>query len=84
MASVPYVSVQPDYPEVVKDVAEGKIPSEKTWLSVYASNAPEASVHARLVVEQAAGGNTVLKSDTSALQVEPRKVCILPLRVQEC
>lgn len=76
MASVPYISVQPDYPEVLQDVMDGRVESEKAWLSVYASNAPDESVHARLTVARDSSdrSRTTLKPDTSRVEVHPLKV----------
>lgn len=48
MAALPYISIQPNYPEVFSDVSSSTIPAEKVWLSYYSSNAPSSSVHLKL------------------------------------
>lgn len=78
-SSVPYISVQPDYLDVFQDVRAGKVSAETAWLSVYASNASDASIHARVAVNCDADGNAQLKSDTSAIDLHPVSVCLLPV-----
>lgn len=50
MAALPYVSVQPNYPEVFADVASSSIQVEKIWLSYYSTNSPSGSVHTKLTL----------------------------------
>ncbi|PWY99882.1 hypothetical protein BCV70DRAFT_200793 [Testicularia cyperi] len=52
MASLPYISVQPNLPEVVQDIASDSsdIQVEKVWISAYALNSPSGSIHAKVPV----------------------------------
>lgn len=52
MATLPYISVQPNYAEVFSDISSSTIAAEKAWLSYYASNAPSSSVHIKLPLIQ--------------------------------
>ncbi|CBQ72479.1 conserved hypothetical protein [Sporisorium reilianum SRZ2] len=52
MATLPYISVQPNFSEVFSDVSSSTIAAEKVWLSYYASNAPSSSVHVKLPLIQ--------------------------------
>ncbi|PPQ99585.1 hypothetical protein CVT24_005164 [Panaeolus cyanescens] len=47
--SLPVVSIQPTFTEVVQEVEEGIIPSEQIWVSCYKTNEPSA--HAKFSVE---------------------------------
>ncbi|KDN53219.1 hypothetical protein K437DRAFT_271738 [Tilletiaria anomala UBC 951] len=51
MAHVPYISVQPTYPAAFADVSQSILPQETAWVSIYAQNAPNASVHGKLLLE---------------------------------
>ena len=48
MSYLPYISVQPNYPEVANDLSSGTIPAERIWLSLYAANSPSGSIHSKL------------------------------------
>ncbi|PWN51288.1 WD40 repeat-like protein [Violaceomyces palustris] len=50
MSSVPYISIQPNYPQVFSDVSSLSVPPENIWLSLYSSNAPSASIHSKLLL----------------------------------
>jgi len=52
MAAIPYISIQPNIPEVFSDISSSTIAGEKVWLSYYASNAPSSSVHVKLALQQ--------------------------------
>lgn len=52
MAAIPYISIQPNYPEVFSDISSSTIAGEKVWLSYYSSNAPSSSVHVKLALQQ--------------------------------
>nr|CDI56947.1 wd40 repeat-like protein [Melanopsichium pennsylvanicum 4]SNX84610.1 related to RPN14 \ len=52
MAAIPYISIQPNYPEVFSDISSSTIATEKVWLSYYSSNAPSSSVHVKLALKQ--------------------------------
>ncbi|CAO1624196.1 unnamed protein product [Parajaminaea phylloscopi] len=52
---LPYSTLQPTYTQVFEDVATRKIISEEAWLSVYAENAPQKSIHATLQLSSVAG-----------------------------
>ncbi|KAJ1020639.1 hypothetical protein NDA16_004032 [Ustilago loliicola] len=52
MAAIPYISIQPNYPEVFSDISSSTIAGEKVWLSYYSSNAPSSSVHVKLPLQQ--------------------------------
>ncbi|PPQ76024.1 hypothetical protein CVT26_005553 [Gymnopilus dilepis] len=47
--TLPVVSIQPTYTEIIHEVQEGLIPYEKIWISCYKSS--EASVHAKVNAE---------------------------------
>ena len=47
--TLPVVTIQNTFPEVIKEVLDGIIPSDKFWVSCY--NAAEPSVYAKVQVE---------------------------------
>ena len=47
--TLPVVTIDPTYPNVVQDVFSGSIPSEKFWVSCYKASHP--SVHAKIKAE---------------------------------
>jgi proteasomal ATPase-associated factor 1 len=47
--SLPVVSVQNTFPQVVQEVEEGLVPDEKFWVSCYKNSEP--SVHAKVNTE---------------------------------
>lgn len=49
MATVPYISLQPTYPQVFTDIAQALVPQEKVWISIYHADRP--SLHSKLVLE---------------------------------
>ncbi|KAE8207000.1 hypothetical protein CF327_g7438 [Tilletia walkeri] len=50
MSCIPYVTVQHDFPQVFDDIAQGTVPAERVWISIYALNAPSASIHSRVLL----------------------------------
>ncbi|EPQ29308.1 uncharacterized protein PFL1_03063 [Pseudozyma flocculosa PF-1] len=48
MSCLPYISLQPNYPDVFGDIASSTVSTEKVWLSAYSANAPSGSIHAKL------------------------------------
>ena len=46
---LPVVTVQPSFTEVIQEVRDGVIPSEKFWVSCYKDSEP--SMHAKVNVE---------------------------------
>lgn len=49
---VPYTTLQPTYSEVHADVLSGSVTAEDVFLSFYADNAPQKSIHATLRLMQ--------------------------------
>ncbi|PWN18042.1 hypothetical protein BCV69DRAFT_314886 [Microstroma glucosiphilum] len=47
---LPYATLQPTYHQVYADILESKVAAENVWLSVYADNAPQKSIHATLTL----------------------------------
>jgi proteasomal ATPase-associated factor 1 len=47
--TLPVVTIQPTFPEVIQEVLDGIIPSDKFWVSCYKTS--ETSVHAKVHVE---------------------------------
>jgi proteasomal ATPase-associated factor 1 len=47
--TLPVVTIQPTFPEVIQEVLDGIIPSDKFWVSCYKTSEP--SVHAKVLVE---------------------------------
>ena len=47
--TLPVVTIQPTFPEVIQEVLDGIIPSDKFWVSCYKTS--ESSVHAKVHVE---------------------------------
>ena len=47
--TLPVVTIQPTFPEVIQEVLDGVIPSDKFWVSCYKTS--QTSVHARVLVE---------------------------------
>lgn len=47
--SLPVVTVQRDFNDVIKDVDDGLVPVDKFWVSCYKTG--ESSVHAKVEVE---------------------------------
>lgn len=73
MASLPYITIQPTYPSVFADVSQALLPQETAWLSIYAGNAPNASVHAKLLlepcVEEKSGGEQQARDTQGGVRV---------------
>lgn len=44
--TLPVVTIQPTFPEVIQEVLDGIVPSDKFWVSCYKT--PEPSVHAKV------------------------------------
>ena len=47
--TLPVVTIQPTFSDIIHDVLNGIIPSDKFWISCYKSS--ETSVHAKVLVE---------------------------------
>ena len=47
--TLPVVTIQPTFSEVIQEVLDGIIPSDKFWVSCYKTS--ETSVHAKVLVE---------------------------------
>ena len=47
--TLPVVTIQHTFPEVIQEVLDGIIPSDKFWVSCYKTS--ETSVHAKVLVE---------------------------------
>ena len=47
--SLPVVTVQPDFHQVIRDVDDGLVPVDKFWVSCYKTG--ETSVHDKIEVE---------------------------------
>jgi len=47
--TLPVVTIQPTFPEVIREVLDGIIPSDKFWVSCYKTSEP--SVHTRIHAE---------------------------------
>ena len=47
--TLPVVTIQPSFSEVIQEVLDGIIPSDKFWVSCYKTS--ETSVHAKVLVE---------------------------------
>ncbi|KAK9728995.1 hypothetical protein K7432_000632 [Basidiobolus ranarum] len=62
---LPYVTVQPDWVEVVKDVGKGA-PAEVFWMSYYRSG--EKSVHGSVRVASAADGVSIEPTDGASFE----------------
>lgn len=48
--TLPYVSLQADYSQAYTDVEQSLHDFEKVWLSAYCQNAPDASIHTKLLL----------------------------------
>ncbi|KAK0557477.1 hypothetical protein OC846_000465 [Tilletia horrida] len=82
MACVPYVTVQHDYPQVFDEISQGVVAAERVWISIYALNAPNASIHSRILLvsdEPEAGPLSIPTSDADGgggvyiAEVKPEK-----------
>ncbi|KAG6892898.1 hypothetical protein C0993_002577, partial [Termitomyces sp. T159_Od127] len=47
--TLPVVTIDPTYPNVIRDVFSGIVPTEKFWISCYKASHP--SVHAQIKAE---------------------------------
>lgn len=76
--TLPVASIQNTFPEVLQEVEDGLIPSDKFWVSCYKT--PERSVHAKvsaelddrdrnLVVLKVIEGNVEISKDASGVSL---------------
>ncbi|CDZ96906.1 WD40 repeat-containing protein [Phaffia rhodozyma] len=59
-ARLPYINVQPDYPAVIRDVAQSVVKAESFWASAYLEN--ETSVHGKISCERDQDGDLVTRA----------------------
>ncbi|KAJ3298707.1 Proteasomal ATPase-associated factor 1 [Borealophlyctis nickersoniae] len=63
--SIPHITVQPDFPLDIGDVAAGKVPSASFWLSLY-NHDGRPSNHIKVSVRRGAQGSMCLDAGDSA------------------
>ncbi|KAN0064526.1 hypothetical protein ACQY0O_002154 [Thecaphora frezii] len=75
MSCLPYISLQPNYPEVFTDISSSTVSTEKVWLSVYSANAPSGSIHAKLDLHAAPtpSSSTTTTATTATVAEQQRK-----------
>ena len=73
--TLPYVCLQPDYLQAYNDVAQSLHAFENVWLSVYCLNAPSASIHTKLLLASARGGEVDVELEESAKGVLSVRQC---------
>lgn len=65
---LPYVTLQPDYPQVYADVSQSLVELEKAWISAYCAGVPSGSRHGKLILSSSSAAPSSSTTTTTTIE----------------